>query len=139
MTSSHPAARATTAFSGLPTVPIVRAPDACSFWHNKRPTPPAAACTRARVPGTTGKTTLASISTVKPRTNTAAAETSSSQDGSGTARAAGSSLSEAYAPYAAFTYTTRSPGENPVTPGPIAATTPAASMPGTPGNGKVRY
>lgn len=89
MVASHPYAFASSAFAGVDTTPITRAP--CAFAHGTRiePTPPAAAHTRIVSPGCNRRISKVSIQTVSPLRNTAAASSSLTQSGIFTIRSAG--------------------------------------------------
>ena len=69
-----------------------------------------------------------------PCKGTAAATSSSTPSGTGSACSAGTTTSSAYEPRASA-HATRSPTAKPLTPSPTASTVPAPSAPGTCGNG----
>ena len=86
---SQPCARASAAFSSLPTVPITVAPRWCAHWARIRPTPPAAACSRMVSPRSMRMVCRSSIWAVMPFNIMAAAVRSSMSAGSPTSRSAG--------------------------------------------------
>ena len=136
MTTSAPRARATSALRGPPTTPMTRAPAALPSWTAPLPTPPAAAWTSSVSPAASRARRCSPNHPVWYVMKKAAASASSRPSGAGKMPWAFIRASSANAPWGmAGPPMTRSPGANPVTPGPAVRTSPHSSMPGVYGSG----
>mmetsp|Transcript_43812 Transcript_43812/g.131338 ORF Transcript_43812/g.131338 Transcript_43812/m.131338 type:complete len:204 (-) Transcript_43812:30-641(-) len=121
-------------FSAPRTTATTLAPSILPIWHAATPTPPAAPITSSVWPSCSRARSTSARCAVPYTTGTAAAASRSMPSGSlNTAVSGTDTFSEKAPPI--VTATTRSPGLMRRTPGPVAATTPDTSEPGTNGSG----
>ena len=115
---------------------MTRAPAALPSWTAPLPTPPAAACTSSVSPAASRARRCSPNHPVWYVMKKAAASASSRPSGAGRMLFAFIRAISANAPVGmAGPPITRSPGANPVTPGPAVTTSPHSSTPGVYGSG----
>jgi hypothetical protein len=113
--------------------PITVAPARRASWTAITPTPPAAPATTTVSPSVS-PTACTAAHAVDPATNSAPAASQDTAAGFGVRFAASARAYSAWLDRLSVKPMTSSPAENPVTSGPVAATTPARSLPSPDGN-----
>src|SRR5690242_17379624 len=116
-----------------PASPITVAPVLRASWDATDPTPPAAADTTTVSLGR-GATASTQAYPAIPTTNSEPATSQDSGPGLAVSWSAGTSTNSAWLARVSVQPSTSSPTANPVTPSPIAWTTPARSVPWPDGN-----